>query len=163
MIVGGAMLGYCSIGSDTKPMTPNMTMRIEITVESTGRFIKLSNFICSYFNELRNRCGGAAIPSGNKPSDAALATLVQAVSIFMPTVACTLCGRIINLTVLSYYFPKSFFSFERSLWSAPIASVFFSFSAYCASVTGLISIPSVSEVMPLITIRSPTCRPEVMM
>ena len=48
MIVGGAMLGYCSIGSDTKPMTPRITTRIEITVESTGRLINLSNFIFFY-------------------------------------------------------------------------------------------------------------------
>ena len=36
-MVGGAILGHCSIGSDTKPNTPRMTTRIEITVESTGR------------------------------------------------------------------------------------------------------------------------------
>ena len=45
MMVGGAMFGYCSIGSDTKPNTPRMTTTIEITVESTGRRINLSNFI----------------------------------------------------------------------------------------------------------------------
>ena len=43
------MLGYCSIGSDTRPSTPNMTTRMEITVESTGRVINLSNFICFRF------------------------------------------------------------------------------------------------------------------
>ena len=30
---------------DTNPNTPKITIRIEITVESTGRFINLSNFI----------------------------------------------------------------------------------------------------------------------
>jgi len=45
LTVAGAMLGYCSIGSDTSPMTPRMTMRIEITVESTGRFMNAVNVI----------------------------------------------------------------------------------------------------------------------
>ena len=45
MMVGGAMSGYCSIGSDTNPMVPNSTSRIDTTVESTGRLIKLVNVI----------------------------------------------------------------------------------------------------------------------
>lgn len=45
LTVGGAMSGYCSIGNDTKPITPNITMRIEITVDSTGRLINLSKFM----------------------------------------------------------------------------------------------------------------------
>ena len=44
-IVGGAMSGYCVIGSDTNPIIPSRTMNIEITVDSTGRLIKVSNFI----------------------------------------------------------------------------------------------------------------------
>ena len=43
--VGGAMSGYCVIGSETKPITPKITMIIEITVDNTGRLINLSNFI----------------------------------------------------------------------------------------------------------------------
>ena len=38
-IVGGAISGYCSIGSVVKPKTPRITMIIDITVESTGRSI----------------------------------------------------------------------------------------------------------------------------
>ena len=45
LTVAGAMSGYCSIGSDTNPMTPKMTIRMEITVESTGRFINAVNVI----------------------------------------------------------------------------------------------------------------------
>ena len=36
---------------DSKPNIPSMTIKMEITVESTGRFINLSNFISSVFNE----------------------------------------------------------------------------------------------------------------
>ena len=43
------MLGYCSIGSDTSPMKPSRTMRIEITVDSTGRLIKFVNVIAYFF------------------------------------------------------------------------------------------------------------------
>jgi hypothetical protein len=43
--VGGAMSGYCVIGSVANPIAPKMTIRIEITVDSTGRLINLSNFI----------------------------------------------------------------------------------------------------------------------
>ena len=39
------MLGYCSIGSDTSPIIPSRTMRIEITVESTGRLINVVKVI----------------------------------------------------------------------------------------------------------------------
>ena len=39
------MLGYCSMGSDTSPMTPSKTMRIEITVDSTGRLINVVKVI----------------------------------------------------------------------------------------------------------------------
>ena len=45
MMVGGAMFGYCSIGSDMSPMNPRITITMEITVESTGRLINLSNFM----------------------------------------------------------------------------------------------------------------------
>ena len=45
MMVGGAMSGYCSIGSDTKPMVPSSTKKMDTTVESTGRFMKLVNVI----------------------------------------------------------------------------------------------------------------------
>ena len=47
--VGGAISGYCSMGSVTRPMNPRMTMRMEITVESTGRlmkFVKVMIFFC---------------------------------------------------------------------------------------------------------------------
>lgn len=58
MMVGGAMFGYCSIGSDTKPSTPRITTKIEITVESTGRLINLSNFIfSSCLDKLTNQHG----------------------------------------------------------------------------------------------------------
>ena len=43
--VGGAISGYCSTGSDVRPIIPTTTIKIEITVDSTGRLIKLSNFI----------------------------------------------------------------------------------------------------------------------
>ena len=49
MMVGGAMLGYCSIGSDISPMTPRITIKIEITVDSTGRLINVSNLIVVIF------------------------------------------------------------------------------------------------------------------
>ena len=48
LTVAGAMLGYCSIGSDISPIKPSMTMRIDITVESTGRFINAVNVIVVY-------------------------------------------------------------------------------------------------------------------
>ena len=44
-IVGGAMSGYCVTGSATRPIRPSKTMKIEITVDSTGLFINLSSFI----------------------------------------------------------------------------------------------------------------------
>ena len=47
--VGGATSGYCSIGKVSSPMRPSMTMRIDITVESTGRFIKFVNVILPLF------------------------------------------------------------------------------------------------------------------
>jgi len=46
-IVGGAMSGNCVMGSDARPMIPSSTMNIEITVDSTGLLIKVSNFIVS--------------------------------------------------------------------------------------------------------------------
>jgi hypothetical protein len=48
-IVGGAISGYCVIGSETKPMIPRITMKIEITVDRTGRLITLLNFIVYSF------------------------------------------------------------------------------------------------------------------
>jgi hypothetical protein len=45
--VGGAISGYCSIGSEKSPITPRITVRIDITVDSTGRLIKLVNVILS--------------------------------------------------------------------------------------------------------------------
>ncbi|EJX05641.1 hypothetical protein EVA_06250 [gut metagenome] len=39
------MSGYWVIGNDIKPKNPKMTIKIDITVESTGRLINLSNFI----------------------------------------------------------------------------------------------------------------------
>ncbi len=54
IMVGGAMLGYCSIGSEIRPITPRMTIKMDITVDSTGRFMKLSNLIVSlYIDVLR--------------------------------------------------------------------------------------------------------------
>lgn len=44
-MVGGAMSGYCVMGSDDKPIRPSKTMKMEITVDSTGRLIKVSSFI----------------------------------------------------------------------------------------------------------------------
>jgi hypothetical protein len=44
-MLGGAIFGYCSIGSETSPMKPSSTIRIEITVESTGRLIKFVKVI----------------------------------------------------------------------------------------------------------------------
>ena len=43
--VGGAISGYCVIGILIRPMTPRMTITMEITVDSTGLLINLSNFI----------------------------------------------------------------------------------------------------------------------
>ena len=43
--VGGAMSGYWVIGIDISPSAPKMTITMEITVESTGRFMNLSNLI----------------------------------------------------------------------------------------------------------------------
>ena len=51
--VGGAIFGYCSIGSDTRPMIPSRTMRIEITVDNTGRLIKFVKVISSITSSLR--------------------------------------------------------------------------------------------------------------
>ena len=56
------MSGYCSIGSDTKPMVPSSTKKMDITVESTGRFMKLVNVIVfllmlSYQTVFRLRAG----------------------------------------------------------------------------------------------------------
>ena len=45
LTVGGAMSGYWEIGSESNPNTPNITITMEITVDSTGRLINLSNFI----------------------------------------------------------------------------------------------------------------------
>ncbi len=39
------MSGYWVTGSDVRPIRPRSTMKIEMTVESTGRLINLSNFI----------------------------------------------------------------------------------------------------------------------
>ena len=47
--VGGAMSGYWVTGMDTRPRIPKMTIMMEITVESTGRLINLSNFIVLRF------------------------------------------------------------------------------------------------------------------
>jgi hypothetical protein len=44
-MVGGAISGYCSIGSDISPIVPSNTKRMETTVDSTGRFIKFENDI----------------------------------------------------------------------------------------------------------------------
>ena len=44
-IVGGAISGYCSMGSDTNPIAPRSTKKMDITVESTGRLIKFVNVI----------------------------------------------------------------------------------------------------------------------
>ena len=42
------MSGYCSIGSVANPMKPSKTMRIEITVDSTGRFMNVVKVISIY-------------------------------------------------------------------------------------------------------------------
>ena len=39
------MSGYCVTGRVAKPITPRITIKIEITVDSTGRLINLSSFI----------------------------------------------------------------------------------------------------------------------
>ncbi len=46
-IVGGARSGYCVIGRLIRPIRPKRTMNIDITVESTGRLINVSNRIFS--------------------------------------------------------------------------------------------------------------------
>ena len=43
------MSGYCSIGSVARPMKPRMTMSTEITVDSTGRFMKFVKVIGIYY------------------------------------------------------------------------------------------------------------------
>ena len=58
MMLGGAIFGYCSMGSETRPMNPNNTMVIEITVESTGLFMKLVKVILFIGVEEVRRCGG---------------------------------------------------------------------------------------------------------
>ena len=40
MTVGGAISGYCSMGSVASPMIPAMTMTMEMTDANTGRSIK---------------------------------------------------------------------------------------------------------------------------
>ena len=47
--VGGAISGYWVTGKEIKPRKPKMTIKMEITVESTGRFINLSNFMFFVF------------------------------------------------------------------------------------------------------------------
>jgi hypothetical protein len=44
-IVGGAMSGYWVTGSAARPIRPSSTIKIEITVDSTGRLMNLSSFI----------------------------------------------------------------------------------------------------------------------
>ncbi len=44
-IVGGARSGYCVIGSDVRPIKPSNTIKIDITVDSTGRLMNVSNFM----------------------------------------------------------------------------------------------------------------------
>ena len=44
------MSGYCVIGNHNIPMTPKITMKMDITVESTGLLINVSNFISLYSN-----------------------------------------------------------------------------------------------------------------
>lgn len=39
------MSGYCSIGSDIKPIIPKSTKKMDITVDRTGRLMKLVNVI----------------------------------------------------------------------------------------------------------------------
>jgi hypothetical protein len=39
------MSGYWVIGSVARPISPRITIRMEITVDSTGRLINLSNFM----------------------------------------------------------------------------------------------------------------------
>ena len=39
--VGGAISGYCDIGSEVRPSTPRIKIMMEITVDRTGRSINL--------------------------------------------------------------------------------------------------------------------------
>ena len=56
MIVGGAIVGNCSIGSDKRPTIPANIMVTDITVESTGRSIKCFRFIVLFYNLLITNC-----------------------------------------------------------------------------------------------------------
>ena len=49
------MSGYCVTGNVANPITPKITIRMEITVDSTGRLIKLSNFMISVYCSLTTR------------------------------------------------------------------------------------------------------------
>ena len=40
-MVGGAIFGYCSMGSDINPKIPRMTIITEITVDNTGLLINV--------------------------------------------------------------------------------------------------------------------------
>ncbi len=62
-MVGGAILGYCSIGRDIRPRTPNITINIEMTVESTGLLIKVDNFMMYYLDISFHFLGEICIPS----------------------------------------------------------------------------------------------------
>ena len=61
-IVGGAMSGYCSIGSDIKPIIPKSTKKMDITVDKTGRLMKrdceqraVPYYLCSKLSVTRPR------------------------------------------------------------------------------------------------------------
>src|SRR4029453_16891373 len=57
-ISGGAMVGYCAMGSCTITTTPAITMRIEITMATMGRLMK--NLAIVVYLDLAGG-GGAAL------------------------------------------------------------------------------------------------------
>ena len=46
------VFGYWVNGKNTSPIIPSMTIKMEITVDNSGRLINLSNFIIFYLFEV---------------------------------------------------------------------------------------------------------------
>src|SRR5215471_7695690 len=60
-IIGGTMSGYCAIGKPFIATTPSITMMIDITIATMGRFTKKRAMV--YFSALAGSTAGAA-PGG---------------------------------------------------------------------------------------------------
>ena len=71
-MVGGAMSGYCSTGSDISPMAPNNTKKMDITVDSTGRFMNFEKVMYALFYRLK-----ASLQSGSRSSYSSFMALIN--------------------------------------------------------------------------------------